>query len=217
MKRFRIFLRNAFFAGILATLPLFVTFYFIRFVFVKFSGFLLPYFDLLVIKYDIIVPPYIVKIISFIVILIAILFIGLFAKNYAGKKLLGAIEQLVSKIPFVKTVYGVIRQIVDAISTTSGTNFKKVVMIEYPRKGVYSLGFITKDTSDFFNEKTGEQNYSVFVPTTPNPTSGFILIVPESEVFELNITIDEGIKYVISAGLLEPVHKNVSVERIDVH
>ncbi len=81
---------------------------------------------------------------------------------------------------------------------------KKVVLIEYPRKGLYSFGFITKDSSEFLNKATGEVCVNIFIPTTPNPTSGFILIVPKSEVIDPEIPIEHGIKFIISAGLVEP-------------
>jgi uncharacterized membrane protein len=216
MRRIRIYLRNSFLAGILATLPLFVTFLFLRFVFVKFSGFLLPYFDLLVVRYDIVIPRYLIEIFSFLVIVFAILMIGFVAKNYVGRKILLMLETIVSKIPFVKSVYGMMRQIVDTFQTTSGNNFKQVVLVEYPRKGIFSLGFVTKDASDFFTGATGKDCLSVFIPTTPNPTSGFILIVPKDELQILNIPVEEGVKYVISAGLIEPFDKSGNTVRKNV-
>lgn len=208
MKKFRIFLRNAFIAGILSCLPIVVTVWFLRFVFDKFSGFLLPYFDMFIVRYDLVIPRYIMELFSFIVILLAILCIGLVAKHYVGKKFFNILEAFVSKIPFAKSVYGIMRQIVDTFQNAGGGNFKKVVLVEYPRKGIFSMGFITKDASDFFTKATGQDCVSVFMPTTPNPTSGFVLIIPKCELIELKIPVEEGVKYIISAGILEPFDKD---------
>lgn len=207
MKKVRIFLRNAFIAGILSSLPLVVTYYIIRFVFDKLSGFLLPYFDLLTVRYDIVIPRYIMEFFSFMMVIFGILCIGIVAKNYMGKKFFVAIEIFVSKIPFAKTVYGIMRQIVDTFQNAGGGNFQKVVLVEYPRKGIYSLGFITKEASSFYTKAVGEECVSVFIPTTPNPTSGFILIIPKSEMTELDIPVEDGVKYIISAGILDPTER----------
>ena len=101
-------------------------------------------------------------------------------------------------------VYTSVQQIIDAFKTSNGTNFKKVLLVEYPRKGIYSIGFVTKDTPKYFNNLIGKRAYNVFIPTTPNPTSGYILIIPEDEAVVLDLTVDEAIKFVISAGLIVP-------------
>jgi len=207
--KLRVFIQRSLIAGIFATLPLAVTYWFITFVFKKFSGFFLPYLEIFTRKFDIVIPLYYQKLVSFIIIVFALIFIGMIAKNYFGRKLLGLVESIASNIPIVRGVYTSIRQIIDAFQATSGgSNFKKVVMIEYPRKGLYSMGFITKDSSEFLNEATGEVCTNIFLPTTPNPTSGFILIVPKKDIIDPDITIEQGIKFVISAGLVEPFDKD---------
>jgi uncharacterized membrane protein len=138
---------------------------------------------------------------------LALIFIGLFARNFIGRQFLRLIESIAENIPIVRSVYSSIRQIVDAFQTTSGSSFKKVVMIEYPRAGLYSFGFVTKDSSEFVNKATGEVCVNIFIPTTPNPTSGFILIVPKKDVIDPGIAIEDGIKFIISAGLVEPFDK----------
>ncbi|ADD68104.1 protein of unknown function DUF502 [Denitrovibrio acetiphilus DSM 12809] len=208
LSKIRMFFQRALIAGILATLPLAVTYWFITFVFQKFSGFFLPYLVMLTQKFDVSMPYSVQKIISFSVIIFLLITIGLFARNYLGRKILGLIQYIAENIPIVRSVYSSIRQIVDAFQTTSGSSFKKVVMIEYPRKGLYSFGFITKDSSEFLNKATGEVCVNIFIPTTPNPTSGFILIVPKSEVIDPEIPIEDGIKFIISAGLVEPFDTN---------
>lgn len=207
MTRVRGFFQRALIAGVLATLPLAVTYWFITFVFKKFSGFFSPYLEMLMIRFDLIIPIYVQKIISFSVIVVALILIGLLARNFIGRQILGIIESIAENIPIVRSVYSSIRQIVDAFQTTSGSSFKKVVMIEYPRQGLYSFGFITKDSSEFLNQATGEVCVNIFIPTTPNPTSGFILIVPKKDVIDPGIPIEHGIKFIISAGLVEPFAK----------
>jgi len=208
LSRIRVFFQRAIIAGILATLPLAVTYWFVTFVFKKFSGFFLPYLEMMMVRFDIVVPLYVQKLVSFSVIIVLLIVIGLFARHYIGRKLLGVIEYIAENIPIVRGVYSSIQQIVEAFQTTSGSSFKKVVMIEYPRKGLYSFGFITKDSSEFLNSATGEVCVNIFIPTTPNPTSGFILIVPKSDIIDPGIPIEHGIKFIISAGLVEPFDKN---------
>ncbi|MGE4318065.1 MAG: DUF502 domain-containing protein [Deferribacterales bacterium] len=204
IKRFRVFLQRSFIAGILSTLPLFVTFWFILFIFEKFSGFFLPYLEMINRRMEITMPLYMEKIISFMLVIVFLIIIGVIAKNYFGKKLLKLIEDLAERIPFIRSIYSSIRQVVDAFQTAGGGSFKKVVMIEYPRKGMYSMGFMTKDTSEFLNRATGEICVNIFIPTTPNPTSGFVLVVPKKDIIDPGISVDHGIKFIISAGLVEP-------------
>jgi uncharacterized membrane protein len=194
-------------AGVLATLPLAVTYWFVTFIFKKFSGFVQPYLEMVMLKFHIVIPLYVQNIISFSIIVLALIFIGLFARNFIGRQFLRLIESIAENIPIVRSVYSSIRQIVDAFQTTSGSSFKKVVMIEYPRAGLYSFGFVTKDSSEFVNKATGEVCVNIFIPTTPNPTSGFILIVPKKDVIDPGIAIEDGIKFIISAGLVEPFDK----------
>jgi len=208
LSKIRIFFQRALIAGVLATLPLAVTYWFITFVFKKFSGFFLPYLEILMVKYHFAIPLYWQKVISFSVIVVVLITIGLLAKNIIGRQILRFIESVAENIPIVRSVYSSIRQIVDAFQTTSGSSFKKVIMIEYPRKGLYSFGFITKDSSEFLNKTTGEVCVNIFIPTTPNPTSGFILIVPKKDVIDPGIPIEDGIKFIISAGLVEPFANN---------
>jgi len=208
LTKVRVFFQRAIITGVLATLPLAVTYWFLTFVFKKFSGFFQPYLEMLMYRFGVSIPYFVQKIISFSIIIVILIFIGLIARNYLGRTILGVIESIAENIPIVRSVYSSIRQIVDAFQTSSGSSFKKVVMIEYPRKGLYSLGFITKDSSEFLNNATGEICVNIFIPTTPNPTSGFILIVPKSDVIDPGIPIEHGIKFIISAGLVEPFAKN---------
>lgn len=204
ITKFRVFIQKSLITGILATLPLFITFWFIKLIFEKFSGFFLPYLSMITSIADISMPLYAQKIISFIIVMLIMIVIGIATKNYLGKKLLILVENTAEKIPVVRSIYSSIRQVVDAIQSAGGGSFKKVVMVEYPRPGMYSMGFITKETSEFINKATGETCVNLFIPTTPNPTSGFALIVPKKDIIDPGISVDHGIKFIISAGLIEP-------------
>jgi uncharacterized membrane protein len=109
----------------------------------------------------------------------------------------------------VRSIYSSIQQVVQAVQTAGGGSFKKVVLVEYPRKGMYSMGFLMRESSEFLNKSTGEVCINVFIPTTPNPTSGFVLIIPKKEILDADISVDDGVKFIISAGLVEPEDKKI--------
>ncbi|MEC9492730.1 DUF502 domain-containing protein [Flexistipes sp.] len=204
MHRVKGYLRNTFLLGILTTLPIIITYFFLSFIFKKVTGFLIPFIDFVASKLGITLTVFAKQSLSLIVLIFLLFIIGIIAKNYFGKKIISFFEYLLVKIPLVRGVYSSIRQVVETFQVSGGTSFKKVVLLEYPMQKKYSIGFVTKETSGFLNNKVNNESYNIFVPTTPNPTSGFILIVPKCEVIELDITIDEGIRFVISAGLISP-------------
>lgn len=197
-------LQSTFLAGIFTVLPIVVTAYLLVFVYQRFKGFLLPYIRMAFDFFAIHIEVWIQEIISSVLLVIIILMIGVFAKNFLGKKVIKMVDGIATRIPMVRGIYNATKQIVEAFSSADGSNFKKVVLVEYPRQGIYSIGFVTKDTSNFFNCMVDAKCYNIFIPTTPNPTSGFILIVPKADVKELPMTVEEGIKFVISAGLVNP-------------
>lgn len=136
--------------------------------------------------------------------LLLIFFIGLFARNFIGKKLIDWADKLIKKIPVVKAIYVAIKQIVDTLYLNKNGSFKKVVLVEYPRKGVYTIGFLTSKAPEAINQLTSEKCVSIFVPTTPNPTSGMYIIVPEKDIRYLEIDVEDAIKLVVSGGLVLP-------------
>ncbi len=215
LGKFRVFFQRSLITGILATLPLIITFWVIKFLFDKFSSFFLPYLGMITRYMEVEIHIYIQKIISFIIILILLVLIGVAAKHYIGKVTLRFVERIADKIPVVRSIYSSIQQVVQAVQTAGGGSFKKVVLVEYPRKGMYSMGFLTRESSEFFNKAIGEDCINVFIPTTPNPTSGFILIIPKKEILDADISVDDGVKFIISAGLVEPEDKKI-IEDKDV-
>ena len=136
------------------------------------------------------------------VILIGI--VGLTARNYFGKKMIEWVESGLMRVPLLNKIYAAIKQVNEAFSTGNKTSFRTVVMVEYPRAGAYSMGFITGGQHAELEARTKEKMVSVFIPTTPNPTSGFMILVPEEEVTKLDMSVAEGIKYVISLGAISP-------------
>ncbi|OGT35418.1 MAG: hypothetical protein A2W28_13360 [Gammaproteobacteria bacterium RBG_16_51_14] len=140
-----------------------------------------------------------------IVLSIAILLLtGMLAANLFGRRLVELWESILGRIPLVRTIYNSAKQIASTILTSDGRSFRKVVMLEFPRKGLWSLGFVTNDTVSLESDRFGDDYQVVFVPTTPNPTSGFIVMAPRSDVIELQMTIEEGVKFIISIGVIVP-------------
>ncbi len=136
--------------------------------------------------------------------LILIFVVGLVTKSYLGKKAVTLGELIVGKIPLVRGIYKGIKQLVDAIMSDKGDSFKKVVLIEYPRKGLYSIAFVTGDTRGEVKERTFQNAMNLFVPTTPNPTSGFYIVIPKSDVIPLTMTVEEAFTLIMSGGIITP-------------
>jgi uncharacterized membrane protein len=154
---------------------------------------------------------------SLIAIVLAILIIcaiGLLARNYFGKKIIQWVDTAMLRIPLVNKIYGATKQVNDAFSSGNKTSFRTVVLVEFPRAGSYSVGFVTSDQQDQFQARLNEKLVGVFVPTTPNPTSGFLVLVPESKVIKLDMTVADGIKYVVSLGAIVPDQNLVSASEL---
>lgn len=144
---------------------------------------------------------------SLIAILLAIIIIcsiGLLARNYFGRKIIQWVDTAMLRIPLVNKIYGATKQVNDAFSSGNKTSFRTVVLVEFPRAGSYSVGFVTSEQQDPLHSELQEKLVGVFVPTTPNPTSGFLLLVPESKIMKLDMTVADGIKYVVSLGAIIP-------------
>ena len=134
--------------------------------------------------------------------LVIIVSVGIVARHYLGGKLLGFGESIISKIPFASTIYSASKQIIETVLFSTGyKGFKKVIMLEFPRKGIFCLGFVTGNVANKARDDTDETLLSIFVPNTPNPTSGYYLMLPEREVQEVSISVEEAFKVIISGGL----------------
>jgi uncharacterized membrane protein len=130
--------------------------------------------------------------------------VGFLAAGLAGRTLVRIGERLLSRMPVVRSVYGTLKQIFETVLAQSSRSFREVVLVEYPRRGIGAIGFVTGPTQGEIQMRSGEELVNVFLPTTPNPTSGFLLFVPKRDLVHLDMTIEEGIKLVISGGIVAP-------------
>jgi len=193
---FKKIIEKQFLAGLAVLLPIGLTLYVVWILF-NLVG---KGFSPLLIKIPVLeeLPILAIKVISFVITLVIIWLIGVIAMNIIGRKLLKLPEVLLLKAPIVNRIYQTVRQIIETI-IVSKKALREVVLVEYPRKGVYSVAFVTN-----IYEDKGKKKFSLLIPTTPNPTTGFFAIVPEEEVIPLKITVEEGMKLIISAGIIGP-------------
>jgi len=141
-----------------------------------------------------------------------ILFTGMIAANLLGGKLVALWESILARIPLVRSVYSAVKQLTETLFSPSGQSFRKVLLVEYPRKGAWTLAFQTGTDAGEAQQKTGEDVINIYVPTTPNPTSGFFLMIPRRDVIELDMSVDEGLRMIISMGVVVPKVKKPAEE-----
>lgn len=195
-------IRAYFFTGILVTAPVAITLYmaykFIVWIDRLVNQILPPQY-----KFDEILP-FTIPGVGLVVLVLALILVGMFAAGFLGKFFLRLGEWIVYKVPLISSIYSVLKQIFETFFSTKTQAFSKVVMLEYPRKGIWILGFVSSELRGEVKEKFAEEMLNVFIPTTPNPTSGFLIFVPKKDTIELDMKVEEGIKFVISGGLVEP-------------
>lgn len=155
---------------------------------------------------------------SFLIVIMGITFLGMLSQYFFGKMLVRITETIVSKVPFISTIYKTVKQVVDTFSEQQKSSYQKAVLIEFPRKGSYALGFVTSESKGEIQEKTVETVVNIFLPTTPNPTSGFLLMIPKEEIIYLNMNISDAMKLIISGGGISPsyiksVEKDATLEK----
>jgi len=198
----------------LITLPIFITIFILKFLY-KHLDALSPLFTTLLIKAGVPIPEgYRIPFLGVTMTLIIIVLVGMFTTNIFGKRLVHLGETLVEKIPFVRRIYGGTKQVISSFVHADTSAFNQVVLIEFPRRGVHAIGFVTGETRGEVQSKTGDNMINVFVPTTPNPTSGFLIFAPPEEVQEISMTIEEGVKYVISGGIVDPQADSPQVPQV---
>jgi len=149
-----------------------------------------------------------------ILTLILLLITGFLVANFFGRKIVGAWESLLSRIPLVRSVYSAVKQITASLFADASQSFREVVLVEYPRKGLWMLAFVTGDTPKKFQEVAGRELMNIYVPTTPNPTSGFYIMVPPEDVMRLNIPVEIGLKMILSAGVVNPLDDPEEAEKM---
>ena len=190
-------LRNAFIAGIVVLVPIGFTLYLTLFL-IKISSKLVPT-EINPNNY----LPFSIPGLEILLSVIFITFVGLISLSFFGKKILNLINDLFKRIPILRTIYSAIGQMTESF-TNKSDNKKSVVLIEYPKKGSWAVGFATKENKGEISKKTNKDLLNVFVPTTPNPTSGFLLMFPKDEVIYLDMTFEEASKFIVSAGTSDP-------------
>ena len=190
-------LRNYFITGIVVLVPIGITLYLTKF-FISISSNLIPK-EINPNSY----LPFSIPGLEIFLSIIFITIIGGLSLSFIGKKILQFFNQTLKKIPILRTIYSAIGQMTESLAPKSG-NKKSVVLIEYPRKGTWAVGFATKDNKGEISDKTNSELVNVFVPTTPNPTSGFLLMFPKSEIIYLDMSFEEASKFIVSAGTTNP-------------
>ncbi len=159
--------------------------------------------------------PYAVPGAGLLLLIIAMIVIGMLTTGYVGKFFVRLWEALVQKMPVVSSIYSLMKQIFETFLSQKTRSFSEVVLVEYPRKGLWTIAFVSKDeTGGEIDDKINGRTLSIFVPTTPNPTSGFLIFVPENDVVKLNMSVEDGIKYVISCGIVTPTELNDKVNKL---
>ncbi|MBL3599839.1 MAG: DUF502 domain-containing protein [gamma proteobacterium endosymbiont of Lamellibrachia anaximandri] len=143
--------------------------------------------------------------------LIILLFTGLVAANLFGRKLVSLWERLLARIPLVRSVYSAVKQLVETMLSDGGQSFRKVLLVEFPRRGLWTLAFQTGTDQGEAQEKTGRDVINVYIPTTPNPTGGYFVMVPREDVQELDMSVDDGLKMLLSMGAVVPDHQPTDV------
>ena len=190
-------LRNYFITGIVVLVPIGITLYLTKF-FISVSSKLIP---------SEINPnsylPFLIPGLEIILAIIFITFIGYLSLSFIGKKILQLFNDLLKRIPILRTIYSAMGQMAEALAPKRKSK-KSVVLIEYPRKGSWAVGFATKDNKGEISKKTNQNLVNVFVPTTPNPTSGFLLMFPKDEIVYLDMSFEEASKFIVSAGTSDP-------------
>ena len=189
--------RNYFIAGVVVLIPIGITAYLTLFI-IKISSKILP--KELNPNYYL---PYDIPGVEIIISIALISLIGWLSLSFIGKRLLKIFEDILKKIPILRTIYSAITQMTETF-TKNEKNTKNVVLVEYPRKGSWAVGFATKENTSGISDKTKHNLVNVFIPTTPNPTSGFLLMFPKEEVIYLDITFEQASKFIVSAGTSDP-------------
>ena len=186
-------IRNNFIAGIVVLIPIGITLYLTLF-FIRVTGNIIPK-ELNPNNY----LPFNIPGVEILIALFFITLIGWLSLSFLGKKFFELFNRILKKIPILRTIYSAIGQMTESFTKTDNKQ-KSVVLLEYPRKGVWAVGFATKENTGIIKEKVKEELINVFVPTTPNPTSGFLLMIPKKDLIYLDVTFEQASKFIVSAG-----------------
>ncbi len=205
-------LRAYFFTGLLVLVPLGLTYSIIKLLFLAIDDILSDTVSKFILEqFGVELGQRQIPGIGFATLLIIIFATGVIARNYFGKKIVDFGDQIVQRIPLINRVYNATKQISQAFFSPKRDVIKRPVLFEYPRKGMYTIGFYTQDARGVFYNALNQELATIFLPTTPNPTTGFLLLVPKADLIEINLTIEEALKLVISGGIIVPADSNEPV------
>lgn len=187
-------LRNTFGRGLVVIVPIVITFWVLHLLFEAVDGIASPIFDKIFERH---IPG-----IGFMTMVVLILLVGALSRNLIARTVFRSLERLLSSIPLARTIYTAMKDIINAFQPgKKGRSFREVVMIEYPRVGLQTIGFVTNEIS-FKQQNSSEEMISVYIPNPPNPTSGFLVLVPRAGIRVLDMTVEEGLKFVLSGGIV---------------
>ena len=199
--------RRYFLAGILVTSPILITVYvtwiIITFIDTQVAGLLPESLDFTK------KLPHQIPGLGLIISIIVITFIGAITPGFLGRTLLKVGERILDNTPVVRSIYGAIKQIMETVMSTNSESFREVVLVEYPRKGIWVIGFVTGETKGEVQTLNKDTFINVFIPTTPNPTSGFLLFLPKKDLIYMNMKVEDAVKMVISGGIVTPKIKSL--------
>lgn len=209
-------LKSYFYAGSIVILPIFLTVFIINWminfvVIISSKSFTVKLISEFVSKFgysEIREIKYIIYFLYIFGVILFIIFVGYITRNILGRKITSLINKIMYRLPIIKHIYSTISQIVNLISSNKNTSYKKAVLIEYPKEGIYSIGFLTSEINPLIENIVGDKIYNIFVPTSPNPTSGMFIAMKQKDVKILDIKIEDAIKLVISGGVLIPGMEN---------
>ncbi len=201
MKGLKTIIKDYFLTGLLVILPLFITGYVI--------WFLIRGMDIIL---DYLPPKYLPETylnfripgLGLMLVIILVCMVGILTRNIAGRKVVDLWEVIVERIPLARIIYSGVKQLLETVFLQKTDAFKRVALLEYPRRGIYVLGFITGESKGEIQTRTEKKMINVFVPTTPNPTSGFYILIPEEDLTILKMTVEEAFKLIISGGIIAP-------------
>lgn len=195
-------IRTYLLTGLVALIPAIATLQIAKWAFATLDGFLGRYLRILLNRH---IPG-----VGLIVTLLLAIFLGLITRNIIGRRLIQMVESAVLRIPLIRSLYSATKQLTDALFMQNSSLFRKTVLIEYPRKGVYSLGFVTGEGKGDVQDMTADEVVPVFLPSTPNPTTGWLVFVKANEMIDLSMSVEDGLKLVISGGTLVPPKNTIA-------
>ncbi|MGQ3683787.1 MAG: DUF502 domain-containing protein [Candidatus Loosdrechtia sp.] len=217
-EQFKKDIRKRMLTGLLLILPIYVTFFVVKFLFSFIGGILSPIIKRIFLFYGISprthFDEFAITVIGIILTFIALYFLGIFATNFIGKAIIHYFENLLTRTPIIKNIYSSVKQIIHSVSLPGKQAFKRVVLVDFPKEGTKSVGFVTGTTE----YKDGKKMINVFIPTTPNPTSGFLVFTTEDSVTDTRLTVEDAFKTLFSGGVLTPRDIAVSFRKdMDTH